>query len=325
MRRGLTMTLRVALPLLVLAVLAHRFGLDAFRPSLAVVAPAPLAAALVLGAVAVGAHAARWRIVVHGAGMPLGRGEAVAEYYRSSALNAVLPGGVAGDVLRAWRQHTGAPRGWRPAAVSVVAERAAGLFVLLAGGAVVLLATAPVVYPAAVAAAGAGLAWVFARPGLRRLSRRDRAAVWGWSALALAALLGLTFVVAATMGVAGSPGVLAAFGLVLLAGTAVPLNLGGWGPREAAAALAATMLGVSPAVGVALAAGYGLLAAVSVLPGLVVLCANVAHRSVARAARQVELDAYVVTEKEAPKWRPQSIREAVVTGEPETGHTVAHQ
>jgi glycosyltransferase 2 family protein len=305
-------------------VLVQRFGLEAFRPALAVVAPVPLAAALLLGAVAVAANAARWRIVLQGAGLPLGRREAVTEYYRSSVLNVVLPGGVAGDALRAWRQRGVAPRGWQPAAVSVVGERAAGLFLLLAGGAVVLAATAQV-YPAAVAAVVACLAWVVSRPSLRRLSRRDQAAVWGWSALALSALLGLTFVVAATMGVADSAGVVAALGLALLAGAAVPLNLGGWGPREAATALAATMLGVPPAVGVAFAAGYGLLATVSVLPGLLVLWTNRAHRSVDSAAGQVELDADVVAEQEAPEGRPQRVREAVVAGEPETGDPVPHQ
>jgi glycosyltransferase 2 family protein len=324
MRRALVLALRVGVPVLALVVLVQRFGLEAFRPALAVAAPLPLAAALLLGAVAVGAHAARWRLVMQGAGLPLGRGEAVAEYYRSSVLNVVLPGGVGGDALRAWRQRGGAPRGWRPAAVSVVAERAAGLVLLLAGGAAVLAATGQV-YPAGVAAVGACLAWVVSRPALRRLSRRHQAAVWGWSALALSALLALTFVVAVTMGVADSAGVVVALGLALLAGAAVPLNLGGWGPREAATALAATMLGVPPAVGVAFAAGYGLLATVSVLPGLLVLWTSRARRPVDGAVRQVELDADVVAEEEATEGRPQRVRQAVVTAEPEPGDPVAHQ
>ncbi|MGH3356590.1 MAG: lysylphosphatidylglycerol synthase transmembrane domain-containing protein, partial [Nocardioidaceae bacterium] len=231
MTRRLVLALQIAVPVLILTVLARRFGSDAFRPALAVVSPIPLTAALLLGGVAVGAHAARWRVVLRGAGLPLSRAEALAEYYRASALNTVLPGGVAGDVLRAWRQRTDARKGWRPGAVSVLTERAAGLCVLLGAAAVLLATQAPPVSPAAIAAAMACLAWVVSRPSLRRLSRRDQVAVWAWSALALAALLGLTAVVAASLGIAAGPGVLVVLGLALLAGTAVPFNLGGWGPR----------------------------------------------------------------------------------------------
>jgi glycosyltransferase 2 family protein len=325
MRRGLLVTLQIGVPAVALAVLAYRLGPEAFRPALAVLAPGPLAAALLLGGVAVAANAARWRIVLRGAGLSLSRGQALAECYRATALNVVLPGGVAGDVLRAWRQRTGAPRGWQPGAVSVVTERAAGVALLLGGAAVLLLTTAAPVYPTAVVAVLACVAWAVSRPALRRLSRRERAAVWAWSALALAALLALTFVVAATLGVAHGPRVVAALGLALLAGMSIPLNVGGWGPREAAGALAATMFGVPAATGVALATGYGLLATVSVLPGFLVLCRNRVHRAVDRAAGQVELDADVVTEEEAPEGRPHGVREPVVAGEPDTGDAVAHQ
>jgi glycosyltransferase 2 family protein len=261
--------LQVVVPVVALSVLAYRLGPDAFRPAFAVVAPVPLLAALVLGGVAVAAHAARWRVVMQGAGLRIGRAEALAEYYRSSALNAVLPGGVGGDVLRAWRQRTDAPQGWRPGAVSVLAERAAGVCVLLCTVSIVMLATAPGL--ATVAAALALVAWAVARPSLRRLRRRDQVAVWVWSGVSVAALLALTAVVAASVGVTARPAAVAFLGVALLAGTAVPLNLGGWGPREAAGALAATMVGVSPAVGVAFAAGYGLLATASVLPGFFML------------------------------------------------------
>lgn len=276
-------TLQVVVPVVALTVLAYRLGPDAFRPALAVVSPLPLLSALALGGVAVGAHAARWRVMMRGAGLPIGRADAVAEYYRSSALNTVLPGGVAGDVLRAWRQRTGERQGWRPGAVSVLADRAAGVCVLLTVVAAVMLIEAPAL--AAVPAVLAVVAWSVAWPSLRRLSRRERAAVWGWSVLALTALLGLTVVVAATIGISGRPGAVATLGVALLAGTAVPLNLGGWGPREAAGALAAVLVGVPPAVGVGYAAGYGLLATVSVLPGFLLL------GSLARSGRGVRFRA----------------------------------
>jgi glycosyltransferase 2 family protein len=324
-RRHLLLALRIAVPLLALAVLAWRLGPEAFRPALAVLAPLPILAALLLGVVAVAANAARWRVVMHGAGLPISRIEAVAEYYRSAALNSVLPGGVAGDVLRAWRQRTGEPQGWRPGAVSVLAERAAGLCLLLVFAAVVLAFEAPPAYPAVIAVAMAAIAWVVCRPSLRRLHRRDRAAVWGWSALALASLFVLTVVAALAVGVDASSGAVASLGMVVLAGTAVPLNLGGWGPREAAGAVAAVMVGVAPAVGVSFAAGFGLLATVSVLPGFVVLGLGRLGRRVTRGTGEVELDADVVVEEEAPRGHPDGVSQPVTTLEPQAGHAVADQ
>jgi glycosyltransferase 2 family protein len=324
-RRHLLLALRIAVPLLALAVLAWRLGPEAFRPALAVLAPLPILAALLLGAVAVAANAARWRVVMHGAGLPISRIEAVAEYYRSAALNSVLPGGVAGDVLRAWRQRTGEPQGWRPGAVSVLAERAAGLCLLLVFAAVVLAFEAPPAYPTVITVAMAAIAWGVCRPSLRRLRRRDRAAVWGWSALALASLFVLTVVAALAIGVDASPGAVASLGMVVLAGTAVPLNLGGWGPREAAGAVAAVMVGVAPAVGVSFAAGFGLLATVSVLPGFVALgLGRLGHRGT-RGAGEVELDADVVVEEEAPRGHPERVGQPVTTLEPQAGHAVADQ
>jgi uncharacterized membrane protein YbhN (UPF0104 family) len=327
----LLLALRVLVPLLALGVIAYRFGLDAFRPALQVVSPLPLLVSLVLGAVIVAAQAARWRVVMHGVELPLRYRLAFAECYRSSALNVVMPGGVAGDVLRAWRQRTGAPQGWRPGAGAVLAERAAGVCLLLAGAGAVLAAT---VSPplAAVAAAGAVVAWAVARPAMRRLSLRDRASVWGWSALALAAMLAMTGVVALSLGVSDDPGVVAAIGLALLAGMAVPLNLGGWGPREAAGALAAALVGASPSVGVAFAAGYGLLATVSVLPGFLLLggtglsSLRTSHsHAPGRDGGEVQLDTDVVAEEEAPGGHPKRVRQPVPAMEPQAGDAVPDQ
>ncbi|HEY7044699.1 MAG TPA: lysylphosphatidylglycerol synthase transmembrane domain-containing protein [Nocardioidaceae bacterium] len=268
--RRLLPVARVVVPLLALVVLLQRFGAEAFRPALEVVSPIPLLAALVLGGVAVAAQSARWRIVMRGSGLPLGRREALVECYRSCALNTVLPGGVAGDVLRAWRQRTGAPKGWQPGAVSVAAERVAGFSVLLVAVSVVLFIDGEPMLAAA-AATLASIAWLVTRRPLGRLGWRDRAAVWGLSLVALVALVGLMVVVAAAIGVSERPNVIATFGLVLLAGMSIPLNIGGWGPRETAGALVAPLVGAHPATGIAVAAGYGVLAAVSVLPGFLAL------------------------------------------------------
>jgi hypothetical protein len=71
------------------------------------------------------------------------------------------------------------------------------------------------------------------------------------SAASMAALLPLTF-------------------LVLLA-MAVPLNVGGWGPREGVAAWVFATAGLGASQGVEVATVYGVLAFVACLPGLAVL------------------------------------------------------
>lgn len=261
---------RIVVPVLLLALLVQRLGGAAFLPALDVLSPLPLLAALVLGGLAVAAQAARWRLVMAGLGPSIGARHALLECYRSSALNTVLPGGIAGDVLRAWRQRGAASKGWRSGAVSVAAERIAGLCVLMVAVSGVLLVQGQPAY-AGGAVAVAVMAWVVTRRPLSRLTRRDQGAVWGWSVVALAALLALTVVVAAAVGLPEGPGVVATLGLVVLAGMSLPLSLGGWGPREAAGALAALLVGAPAATGVAVAAGYGLLATISVLPGFVAL------------------------------------------------------
>jgi hypothetical protein len=58
--------------------------------------------------------------------------------------------------------------------------------------------------------------------------------------------------------------------LVLLA-MAVPLNIGGWGPREGVAAWAFATAGLGADAGVATATVYGVLVVAAGLPGLGVL------------------------------------------------------
>ena len=48
--------------------------------------------------------AARWRFTCARIGMALPFGDALREYYLASLLNTVLPGGIAGDAARVWRQ-----------------------------------------------------------------------------------------------------------------------------------------------------------------------------------------------------------------------------
>jgi hypothetical protein len=143
------------------------------------------------------------------------------------------------------------------------------------------------------------VAWLVGRPALRRLSRRAQLAVWAWSAIALFALVALAAVAVAAVGAdVGTDSVLV-LSVSLLAGMAIPLSLGGWGPREGAGALGAIAVGLPAAVGVTVAAGYGLLAMVSVLPGFVALGNLPEAGGAARIeGTEVELGTDVVPEHE---------------------------
>jgi nitrate reductase gamma subunit len=63
----------------------------------------------------------------------------------------------------------------------------------------------------------------------------------------------------------------------------LPLNVGGWGPREATAATVFGAAGLGADTGLATAVAFGVLALVSTLPGLGVL---LLRRTVQRPARR---------------------------------------
>ena len=65
--------------------------------------------------------------------------------------------------------------------------------------------------------------------------------------------------------------------LVVLAGSAMPANVAGWGPREGVAAWAFAAAGLGASAGVTAAAAYGALVLVAALPGAVVLVVQLVH------------------------------------------------
>jgi hypothetical protein len=337
--------LQVSGAVAVLVAVVALVGGEPFRAALGVLTPLTALAALALGGLATAAQALRWRVVVAARGAPpLGRGTAVGEYYRSALLNAVLPGGLAGDVLRAHRARgpgRGTGRGgWRTSAAAVLVERLAGTALLLGVGAVVLALVA-----GDQRGAGTGALWA-AAPAVVALvllvgvgravgaGARHQAAVWGWSLLALGALVGLFAVAAVQLARGPAPAGPDAVGTAVLAvlallGMSVPLGVGGFGPREALAALGAGVAGTTPGEAVAVTAGYGVLAAVAALPGLLLLALDLVRAPAGRPRpgedrrsgrdplagglalgargpqrREVELDGDVVTEQEAPRGGP---------------------
>jgi uncharacterized membrane protein YbhN (UPF0104 family) len=276
-RHRLRGSLRAVVPLLLLVALVVRLGAHPFERSLQVLEPGPIVVALLLGLATTVAQAMRWRTVATGYGTASGltRSRAVQECYRSALLNAVLPGGVLGDAVRAWRQRAPRRRGLRTSVQAVIGERVAGTALLLTAVAVV---TVPLnLWVSAIVLAGAVVAGLIAVPALRRLSWRGQLAVWGWSAVSLACLVVKFAVVAAALGTVPGRRDVITLALIVLAGMSVPLGIGGFGPREAVAAVVFAAVGLSADSGVATAAGYGVLAAVSALPGVLVMVLDLAR------------------------------------------------
>ena len=78
-----------------------------------------------------------------------------------------------------------------------------------------------------------------------------------------------------TVGLTVRPGVLIAIALLVLVGSAIPLNVAGWGPREGVTAAVFGLAGLGSADGLTVSIVFGVLAGVATLPGLLVLLGDV--------------------------------------------------
>ncbi|MGB1836400.1 MAG: lysylphosphatidylglycerol synthase transmembrane domain-containing protein [Marinobacter adhaerens] len=255
--------------------------------------PYVLVPALALTVFQVALSAWRWRYTVERLGLPLAYGVAVREYYLATFLNQVLPGGVLGDVNRAWRHGSGA--GERLSAVHGVAiERLSGQLVLAL---VVVISGIWLLGSGRVAAGqwngglllGAGVIgaflalWLALKTGLAAYLQRLRRDLYesllnrtvlpvqiGSSLLVLASYLGVFLCLAwgaSYIESTESAAIIVSLGSILLLSMVVPLTVAGWGIREGAAALLWPMAGLPAEQGVALSVGYGALVLVSSLPG----------------------------------------------------------
>ncbi|WUT72818.1 flippase-like domain-containing protein [Streptomyces sp. NBC_00670] len=288
----------------ILAVLLWRLGTGVFLDGLRRIDTPTLLAGLGIGLLTTVLSAWRWCLVARRLGIRLRLRDAVADYYRALFLNAALPGGVLGDVHRAVRHGRDSGdlgRGVR----AVVMERTAGQLALVAAGVpVLLLVESPVVHQvrhgvavlgvvvvgvvAVVAAVRMGRSGAGVRPvpGARR-GRAVRAAfveargvlldrrVGGGVLLSSLAVLGgylLMFLVAArAAGADVSPLRLLPLAMLALIAMGLPLNVGGWGPREGVTAWAFGAAGLGAGTGLSVAVVYGVLSFVASLPGAVVL------------------------------------------------------
>jgi hypothetical protein len=298
--------LRVLLGVGILAALAVRVGTGAVVGGLRAIGPGAVLAALGIGLLTTVFSAWRWCLVARGLGLRLPLGAAVADCYRALLLNSVLPAGVLGDVHRAvshGRQAGDVGRGVR----AVVLERLAGQVVLTVVGVGVLAAhpsllaaaadgltsgrrvtTGTLTVLAVVLALGAALGTAAVRGG--RASRlRDavragladvRAGVLSlgtWPAVvllsgaALAGYLALFVIAARAAGSQATLGELLPLLVLALFAMGLPLNIGGWGPREAVSTAAFGAVGFGATQGLSTAVVYWVLSLIACLPGVGVL------------------------------------------------------
>ena len=286
MRRAAWAWVRPVAGAVVLALVVWRVGTGPFLTGIRRVDAGSLLAVASITALTTVCSAWRWQTVARGLGVGLPLRTAIAAYYRSQFLNSVLPGGIVGDVHRGVRHGLDAGdvgRGLR----AVVWERVAGQVVLVVVVLAVLLTLpSPVsgaaVWGAVIAAAAASVAVVVVLGvrGMRRdvrnglLARRAWPVVLGSSLVIAVGHTGTLLVAAAATGTDASLARLLPLLMLVLVAMAVPLNVGGWGPREGVAAWAFAAAGLGAAQGVATAAAYGVMAFVATLPGAVVLVAG---------------------------------------------------
>nr|WP_296073919.1 lysylphosphatidylglycerol synthase transmembrane domain-containing protein [uncultured Actinoplanes sp.] len=341
MTRSIWAWLRILGGVAILAALLWRLGTGAFLDGLRVIDGPALALAFVIGVTTTVFSSWRWCLVARGLGLRLSLRGAIADYYKALFLNAALPGGVLGDVDRAvnhGRDEGDVGRSVR----AVVLERTAGQIVLVGVGLVVLLTVpSPVLTQierhgavAAVAAAAAALAGASVFVACRRLRQGGSKVAAGvrtgmaeirtgllarrnWPGITLASTVVLaghlaTFVVAARA--AGSDASLlrlAPLMLLALLSMALPVNIGGWGPREAVTAWAFGAAGLTATQGLTVAVVYGVFAFVAALPGAAVVAV--------RAVRRLRLAALSRSVRSVAPISPSPVMPSVAVGQAAAG------
>ena len=291
---------RVLLTLVLLLGVAWWLDLNSVAARLVALRPGWVGLALGLSAVQVAVLAWRWRFTARRLGVPLPFGEAWCEYYLSIFLNQVLPGGVMGDVSRAWRQARARPlpdsaAAGGPAARAVIFERVSAQAVMTTVALVSLLAvpsavgrrTGPMVFATVAASAVIVVGVVIwarrqssAKSPTGRVLAELATAHLSPSVFAVQLSSGLFIVatyLATYVAAARAVGVETPFFVILplvapvLMTMLLPVTVAGWGLRESAAALLWGAVGLTAADGVTISVAYGLIVLVGSLPGAAVL------------------------------------------------------
>ena len=278
--------------------LAWWIDLETVGSRLAGMQPAWVLLAVGISVPQVAALAWRWRFTAGRLGVDLSFASAWREYYLSIFLNQVLPGGVLGDVSRAWRQARGQtrlldPSG--PATRAVIFERLSAQAVMTTVAVVSLLALPVTIAPASrLAIFGAGVAavlivvasvvwirrqsseqslpWrVLAELGAAHLSGPVFAVQLGSGIIVVGTYLASYLAAARAVGVEAPLLVLLPLVAPVLMTMLIPVTVAGWGLREGAAAVLWGAVGLTAVDGVLVSVTYGLLVLIGSLPGAVFL------------------------------------------------------
>ncbi|MBH1963161.1 MAG: flippase-like domain-containing protein [Comamonadaceae bacterium] len=250
--------------------------------------PGWVLAGLVLAIASNVASALRWRALARWLGGELSMGDSQRWYFQAMGLNALLPGAVVGgDVYRAMMLRR-AGQDTLASTWSVIIDRVSGLWMLCAiGGLGAALSASrlgaelgidPVLIAALMLTGTAvwlALPWLIP-PLLRRWTglerwlgplrmaaqRPDFAAQVGlqavWSAAVQVLSAAALAMGALALGINLSPAAWAFAIAPIFLMAALPVSVGGWGTREAAAVAALAPFGVAPAAAVGAAMIYGL-------------------------------------------------------------------
>ena len=296
--RWLRLSTRVVVGVGVLVAVVVQVGSGPFLHGLFSIDLRVIAATFALCAVATAAAAWRWSIIAGRLGVGVRFPEAVGMYYRSQFLNTVVPGGVVGDVQRALTQGRNAGN-VAQGARAVVIERTMGQLVQIALAVIVVACFGLEFEGYLLAALGIGLtllvlaalattaASVRVRGWLRRELDELSAGVGSprvfirvvVASIVVVACHVVTFGVAVgAVGASVPPQRLAAIALVVLLAGSIPLNIGGWGPREGIAGWTFAVAGLGASTGVAASALFGVVAMIAVAPGLVLAVISVVRR-----------------------------------------------
>lgn len=280
---------RISVSVVVLGLVARRLDVPVVLERLSDLRLGWIVLGLAISVAQVVLLAWRWRYTAGRLGIDLPMRDAVGEYYLGIFLNQVLPGGVAGDVSRAWRHaRTDVPTG--PAVRAVVLERVSAQAVMTVVTVVSLMVPLTPWFAGAVGAVIVAAAFSLGvRSGLSgpasdsllgRLWADTKTAVLARDALtpqltSAALVVGsyiVVFVIAARAVGTETP-TTAFLPLVapVLQTMLIPVTVAGWGVREAAAAALWAMVGLTPEDGAAISVAYGLLVLASSAPGLYVL------------------------------------------------------
>ncbi|MEQ8345862.1 MAG: lysylphosphatidylglycerol synthase transmembrane domain-containing protein [Sneathiellaceae bacterium] len=297
MKPMLFLAAKLLVSLVLIAGIAWRLDLTMFGRTLAAADPAIVALAAAQLSLQPFIGTVRWRWIIRALGGSLPFGQALRLNFVAIFFNQVLPGAVVGDGVRIWlAQRHGLS--WRRAIHSVAAERLLMLALLVL---LVLLAepwlaerlgfgAVPWLWPAAGAAVLLALAVLLAarrlppgwlrRPAvrwmhdlaedLRILLFRPVTSVWLLlNGLISYASLGVTiWLLGLSVGAAIPADAYLLVVPPLILASVLPISIGGWGVREAAALTLLTAVGADAAQAVAISVLLGLVSLLVALPGL---------------------------------------------------------